>query len=400
MAQNRLGARRAAHYALQRVLIDGSYADRVLHGGMKGLDERERRQAKRLVFGCVQRCGTFDYLIDRYVDRELDPQIRAAIWIGMYELLYSDSVPARAAVSSAVELVKPHSGYNLVNAVLRKISDNPVELPSDDTVEGASVAHSYPRWLVEMWWKQLGPEAAVAVLKAGNQPAEISIRANTLRFPDRAPGVNTDPTLPDSRVIEGPIEPLKDPEWLAGNYVVMSRSSMRVAPALNPQPGERVLDMCAAPGGKTTHLAALMGAEGQIDALELHKARAEALVKTCKRTGAKNVNVILADALNADLKPGSYDRVLLDGPCSGLGTLASRPDLRWRMTPERIQGLVDVQTRLLQVAERAVKPGGTITYSVCTINPDEEQLQSGKVTRVTPDQGNSDGFYIATMESA
>ena len=154
-----------------------------------------------------------------------------------------------------------------------------------------------------------------------------------------------------------------------------SRASMIVAHALDPQPGERVLDLCAAPGGKTTHLAALMGARGTITAVERHGGRARALERTAARMGAANVTVEVGDG--ASVRPGRFDRVLLDAPCSGLGTLQSRPDLRWRASAERVRALAGEQARLLSAAGAACAPGGTLVYSTCTISPDENERQIG-----------------------
>jgi 16S rRNA (cytosine967-C5)-methyltransferase len=177
----------------------------------------------------------------------------------------------------------------------------------------------------------------------------------------------------------------------------MSYGSMVAARAVQPQPGERVLDLCAAPGGKTTHMADLMGGEGSILALEKHGGRARALRRTCDRVGAEIVDVVHADALEHELEAGSFDRVLLDAPCSGLGTLASHPDLRWRITEGDLRELERLQARLLAVAERAVRPEGRVVYSVCTLNPGEERLPEGAIRRLYPHRDHTDGFYVSAV---
>ncbi|WP_157260919.1 transcription antitermination factor NusB [Patulibacter minatonensis] len=407
-------ARRAAHEVVVRSLRDGAFADRALHGVAGELDPRERGQAKRLAFGAIQRRLTLDHVIGQHVDRELDVEVRAALHVGLYELLFSDGVPARAAVASAVELAKPNIGFKLVNAVLRRVSeqsgaeDGPGArvkglIPPDDTPEGAAIRHSHPLWIVKRWWDWLGPNATRALLAAGNQPTELVLRANGLRA-DHAisegfevPGEEFDPAIPEARRVTGPLDVLGDPAWHEGVYVAMSYSSQVAARAVAPEPGERVLDLCAAPGGKTTHLADLMRGEGSIVALEKHGGRARALRRTCERVGATNVEVVHADALEHELAAGSFDRVLLDAPCSGLGTLASHPDLRWRVQEGDLRELEKLQTRLLEVADRAVRPGGRVVYSVCTLNPGEEQQTDGTVRRLYPHRDHTDGFYVSAV---
>ncbi len=394
-------ARRAAHETIVRVLRDGAFADRALHGAAGDLDQRERGQAKRLAFGAIQRRLTLDTLIDERVDRELDVEIRAALQIGVYELLFSDGTPKRAAVASAVELAKPNLGFKLVNAVLRQIAEQSdgIKLPSDDTPEGAAVRHSHPLWLVKRWWTWLGPNATRALLAAGNRPTDLVLRANGLRAEDGyvVPGAPFDPEIPEARKVDGPLDVLGDPAWHEGRYVAMSYGSMCAARAVDPQPGERILDMCAAPGGKTTHLADLMNGTGTIVALEKHGGRARALRRTCERVGATNVEVHHADALDFDFEPGSFDRVLLDAPCSGLGTLASHPDLRWRIQERDLREVERLQAKLLEVAQRAVRPGGRIVYSVCTLNPGEELQPDGEIRRLLPHRDRTDGFYISAV---
>jgi 16S rRNA (cytosine967-C5)-methyltransferase len=407
-------ARRAAHEVVVRSLRDGAFADRALHGVAGELDPRERGQAKRLAFGAIQRRLTLDHVIGKHVDRELDVEVRAALHVGLYELLFSDGVPARAAVASAVELAKPNIGFKLVNAVLRRVAEQSGAeagpggrikglIPADDTPEGAAIRHSHPLWIVKRWWDWLGPNATRALLAAGNQPTELVLRANGLRAEHAAaeglvvPGEPFDDAIPEARRVTGPLDVLADPAWHAGVYVAMSYGSQVAARAVAPEPGERVLDLCAAPGGKTTHLADLMGGQGSIIAIEKHGGRARALRRTCERVGATNVEVVHADALEHELDAGSFDRVLLDAPCSGLGTLASHPDLRWRVQEADLRELERLQGRLLQVAERAVRPGGRIVYSVCTLNPGEERQTDGDVRRLYPHRDRTDGFFVASV---
>jgi 16S rRNA (cytosine967-C5)-methyltransferase len=369
---------------VRRVLEQGAYADRALHGEARNLDARERALAKRLAFGAVQRRNTLDWVIDKHVERELDPELRAALHLGIYQLLFTE-VADHAAISESVELAKPNRGAGLVNGVLRSVQREGVELPSDETVAGAAIRHSHPEWIVQMWWDWLGAAETRALLAANNEPAELALRVNTLvaaeiDIPGRREG--------DALVVEGPLDVLALDQYKRGAITPQSRASQMVAPELDPQPGERILDLCAAPGGKTTHLAALMGNEGEIVAVERSEQRAAALVAMCDRMGATNVTVLHADA--RDPVAGRFDGALVDPPCSGLGTLQSHPDLRWRASAAAIEGLVAEQ---LAILENARSVADRYVYSICTLSPREELGLDGR--RTFPHSDGTDGFYIS-----
>jgi 16S rRNA (cytosine967-C5)-methyltransferase len=385
-------ARRAAHAVVLRTLAEGAYADRALHGEARGLEPRDRALAKQLAFGTIQRRLTLDHVIDRHVDRALEPGVRAALQLGLYQLMFLDGVAAHAAIGEAVELAKPSPGHRLVNAVLRRVQREGAELPTDDTPEGAAIRHSHPRWMVELWWEWLGPDETRALLAADNAPAELALRVNALvdYDLDDVPGRREGEAI----VVDGPFDALAHPGYAAGAFTPQSRASQLAGRALAPAPGERVLDLCAAPGGKTTHLAALMEGTGEVVAVERHPQRARALRATCERLHAGNVTVVTADAKAYDGE-ARFDRVLLDPPCSGLGTLRSHPDLRWRTSPEAIERLAAEQDALLASARRALAPGGTLVYSVCTLSPGEERLVTAAVQRTFPHVDGTDGFYIA-----
>ena len=212
-------------------------------------------------------------------------------------------------------------------------------------------------------------------MAADNEPAEAALRANTLRITaadlaQRLP-VKTEPAGEDGLVVLEPFDAHAAPEWREGLFMPQSRAAMAISRLLDPQPGERVLDLCAAPGGKTTHLAALMRDEGELVAVERHKGRAEALRRTAARMGATCIEVRVADA--AEPADGVYDRVLVDPPCSDLGTLASRPDARWRKTADQPERLALTQGAILRAGADALAPGGTLVYSTCTISPAENE---------------------------
>jgi 16S rRNA (cytosine967-C5)-methyltransferase len=210
-------------------------------------------------------------------------------------------------------------------------------------------------------------------MAAGNEPAEAALRINTLKTQTLELPVPAHPAeLPEGLVLEAPFDAFSSPLWEQGLFMPQSRAAMAVARALDPRPGEAVLDLCAAPGGKTTHLAALMGDEGRVVAVEQHPGRADALRRTAERMGATCVEVRTADA--AEPHDGAYDRVLVDPPCSDLGTVAARPDVRWRKDPEPPTAL---QAAILEAGANAVRPGGVLVYSTCTISPRENELLIG-----------------------
>ncbi|CAB4926224.1 unannotated protein [freshwater metagenome] len=384
-------ARQVAHAVVMRVLADGAYADRALHAEARGLEPRERALAKRLAFGTVQRQGTLDWICKGMVKGRLEPRVRAALHLGLEQLLFLDGIPDHAAIAESVELAKPSAGHRVVNAVLRRVQREGVELPPDDKPHGAAIRHAHPQWIVELWWEWLGRERTVALLEADNRAAPTVLRVNTL-----AGDVDLS-DIPGERVgeaiiVDGAFDAFAHPGFAAGAFAAQSLAAQRVARFADPQPGERVLDLCAAPGGKTTHLAALMGGKGEVVAVERHPGRAEALERTCERMHARNIRVVQADA-GAFHDSAGFDRVLLDPPCSGLGTLRGHPDLRWRVKKEDLAPLAAEQDRLLKAARANLRPGGTLVYAVCTLNPGEERLQSDDFWRTLPSEDDTDGFY-------
>jgi 16S rRNA (cytosine967-C5)-methyltransferase len=386
-------ARRCAFQVVRRVFEQDAYADRALQAQAGALDGRDRALAMRLAFGTIQRKGTLDHLIERLASRpteRLDPPVLAALRLGLYELLYLAGAPDWAVVADAVELAKagPRGAHGLVNAVLRRAAREGRERLlgplRDDTPEQAAIEHSHPAWLAQLWWRELGAERAKALMAADNGPGELALRVNTLRasieevaaalaaLPAQA---RRDPAIPEALVIDGPLDVHGLAAWREGKAIAQSRAAMLVAHALGPEPGERVLDLCAAPGGKSTHLAALMEDRGEVVAVELNPARAAALQATARRLGAGIVRVEVSDAARRRPAGDSFDRVLVDPPCSGLGTLQARPDLRWRMSLERIAEMQGLQAAILAAGASALRPGGVLVYSTCTVSAAENERQ-------------------------
>ena len=360
-------ARRVAYEVLLRVFEQEAYADRVFRSAAEGLDERERGFAQRLAYGSVQRVRTLDYAIEtlgKRPVRKLDPPVRAALRLGAYQLGYTDTAP-HAAANESVELVRRarlERAVPFTNAVMRRLAAGIRELL--DALPDGPLKESYPDWIYETWVRDLGPEDALALMRAGNEPLETVVRlvkGDPPGEPTDVPGAYRVERVDDLAVAEGRIWPQSRGSQLAG-LVVGSRD------------GERVLDLCAAPGGKTTML------RGDVTAVEIDANRASELRANVELLGGTNVGVVEADGTKLPPQLTDFDRALVDAPCSGLGVLSQRPDLRWRARP-----LPELQLALLRSAAERVRPGGTIVYSVCTINADEnEAIVDASGLRVEP----------------
>ncbi|HVR04510.1 MAG TPA: 16S rRNA (cytosine(967)-C(5))-methyltransferase RsmB [Solirubrobacteraceae bacterium] len=393
-------ARACAFTVLRRVFEQGAYADVALRVGadMQELDARDRALAMRLAYGAIQRRGTLDHLIARLAERppqRLDAPLLAALRLGLYELLYLGGAPDRAVVADAVELAKGSGrGHGLVNAVMRRASRDGAALLAElgeDTPARAAVMHSHPEWIARLWWETLGPSEARALLACDNEPAELALRVNTLvADPDvlarELPvAAHRDPDIPEALVLDGALDLHGLPLWRSGALIAQSRAAMLPVRLLAPEPGERVLDLCAAPGGKTTHLAALMQGRGELVAVERNPHRAARLGEAVRRLHVGNVRVELADATEPRRAQAPFDRVLVDPPCSGLGTLQARPDLRWRVQAEQLPQLVQTQAAILAAGAEVLRPGGVLVYSTCTISPAENEQQIAAFLQSRPD---------------
>jgi 16S rRNA (cytosine967-C5)-methyltransferase len=427
-------ARACAYTVIRRVFEQGAYADRALSAEAAGLEPRERSLAMALSFGTVQRRATLDHVAGRLASRpleSLDAPVLAALRLGLFQILFLDGVADHAAVNESVELAKRHArgGAGLVNAVLRRATRDGAAIFAeldDRTPEAAAVLHSVPVWLARVWWRELGPERARSMLAAVNQPAESALRVNTLVSTLEAVtgslpvGWHGAAGLPEAIVTEEPFDARGSDLYDLGAIFPQSRASMLASRVLAPAAGDRVLDLCAAPGAKTTHLAALMQNDGELVAVERHPGRAAALERTVERMRVEIAAVRVGDASDPGLS-GRFDRILLDPPCSGLGTLQSRPDLRWRTSPERISELSSVQAAMLDAAAAATAPAGVLVYSVCTISSVEGERQietflqrhrefasddlagefgalgPGRHLQLMPDREGTDGFFIARM---
>ena len=344
-------ARRAAYETLLRVFEQDAYADRAFRTAAKELDERERAFAQRLAYGAVQRVRTLDYAIEQLGKRpvrKLDPPVRAALRLGAYQVGYTDTSP-QAAANESVELVrraKLERAVPFTNAIMRRLTAGMPGLL--ESLPDGALKESYPDWIHETFVRDLGASDALRLERAMNEPLETVVRGDAVGEPTDVPGAYRVERVDDLAVADGRIWP-------------QSRGSQLAGLVVGAQPGERVLDLCAAPGGKTSQL------RGDVTAVEIDRGRASEL-RANLVTLRHKATVVEADGTALPPELTGFDRALLDAPCSGLGVLAQRPDLRWRAKP-----LPELQLALLRAAAERVRPGGTIVYSVCTMNADENE---------------------------
>jgi len=409
-APGRVSPARALAFATIRATFeDDAFTERVFRAEADrlGLGGRDRAQAQRLAYGAVQRRGTSDVAIERLARRSirlLDPPVLAALRLGLYELLFADATPDHAAVDQAVELTKGGGAAHasgFVNAVLRRAIRERAQLvaqllENDVDPAAAAVADSVPKWLAEMWWKELGAEEARTALAACNQRAEVAMRVNLLRsdrdavlarlreagVEARAPESPWPLAAPESIVIAGRTGEAIPAAVVAGELTPQSRGSAAAVEVLDPQADEHVLDLCAGPGIKTGQIAERMGDRGVVISVELDQARAGEVAAQATRLGLRSITVLEEDARKAGPAEG-FDRVLLDAPCSDLGALASRPDARWRKSPKTIGRLTEIQDGLLLAAAKALRAGGTLVYSTCTISRRENEDRVAALLRAS-----------------
>ncbi len=383
-------ARVAAFAALRRVRSSGARLDESLASlpELRTLDPRDRGLANELIIGTVKRRGSIDAVLGAFTKaplRDADPAVRDALRLAAFQLLFLDRVPAYAVVDDAVAMVsrKGRKAGGFVNAVLRRVAADGraklAELGEGADTRAWSVRLSYAPWLVKLVRRDLGDAAADRYLAAANAPPERCLRVNHLRGGMPAARVTLGEAgyttkgvagLPDALLYEGPpLEP--SAPFRDGLVTPQSRGSQiagLVAAAGVSEPAAAVLDLCAAPGAKTSQLAALLPGARRLTAVELDEERAGELRRNLDRLGATGVDVVPGDVLHLPASyDEAYDAVLLDAPCSGLGTLASRADVRWRRRAADVPRLGELQKHLLQRAAATVKPGGALTYAVCTV---------------------------------
>jgi len=369
---------------------DYSYVNLLLLTFLKDLKCKERSSAIRMIYGTIQRLNSLDWVLEQFLNKrvsKLTPWIRNILRMGVYQLLYQDHVPFPLVVDVSVQLAHQygHRGVaSLVNGVLRNLSRSKENLPwpeyRDDPVKHISIVNSHPYWLVERWVNRLGLESAEAICKSNNLVPPISVRINTLMgnregikkiLQQEGLHVEESSTLPVALTMR-PGMPLNElSSFQKGYFTVQGEASMFCSFLLNPSPGSQVVDVCSAPGGKATHLAEMMENTGIVHAGEIHSHRLRLVEKAFRRLGLKNYRLHPWDGREVFRHVHQVDKVICDAPCSGLGVIGLKPDLKWRKTPEQLSALSKLQYELLSASSEVVKPGGKLLYSVCSLEPEE-----------------------------
>lgn len=388
---DKITSRALAVQILQRIEEEKAYANLVMQKSLHDLsDPRERQLTTLLVNGTLKHRLTLDYALRRHLRKplsQLPHEVRWILRISALQVLYLSRIPAAVAINEGVELTKKQQGKytSLVNSVLRRVLETGWEMPwpsqEKEPVRYLSLRYSHPEWMVKRWLKRYGMADTEALCQANNEPAPVWIRTNTLkisradlqaRLEEEGVKVTIGERVPESLMIEefGSLDRL--PSFQEGLFTVQDESSQLIAHVLNPQVGQRVLDACGAPGGKTTHLAQRMENQGEILAFDIHPHKVKLIEDLAARLGITIIRAQAGDARElAGVKDASCDKVLVDAPCSGLGVLRRRADMRWHKEEEEIKALPALQLAILERAAQCVAAGGELVYSTCTTEPEE-----------------------------
>lgn len=431
-------ARLAAFEILQRV-ADGAYASILLAQKEPALEPRDRALCHELVMGVLRWQLWLDRLAEHFTKRptaDLDVAIRLILRLGLYQLRFLSRVPASAIVNESVNLVyraRLRSAGAFVNAVLRRAARELDVDPAQgmaDPLERLAVSTSHPAWLIERWTRAFGREETEAFARANNQPAPVAFRVVTQRASEdevitqlRANGAKLEPSKIAKhawRITDN--GPLFAELVSSGQIYVQDEASQKVTQVLDAQAGERVLDLCAAPGSKTTQIADALNDTGVVIASDLHAHRLRTVRDTTKLHSLSNVHCLTLDGLEPlPFRENSFDRVLVDAPCSGTGTFRRNPEIRWRISADDIDDLASRQKRLLLNAALLVKPGGRLVYSTCSVEPEENEsvvqtflenninfsllplplrnlLSGAGTSRSWPQHHDTDGFFVASLQ--
>jgi 16S rRNA (cytosine967-C5)-methyltransferase len=442
-------ARGAAFEVLRRVEEEGAFASVLLASATGELRADDRALCYELVLGCLRRQLWLDKLIEHYAKRDagrLDAPVRRALRLGLYQLRFLTRIPQSAAVNESVNLAheaRLRSAANFINAVLRRATREPDYDPAAQAaseLERLSIATSHPAWLVERWIKFFGAGEVESFAHANNLTPPVAFRVNSL-------GVNAEEVMSRLRAANVEAQPsrIAPGAWRIegtgggaassllralvgeGAIYMQDEASQLVAHVLGARAGERVLDVCAAPGSKTTHIAALSNDGAFVVAGDIYAHRLRTLGESAARQNLSNVRLIAYDAEKSPLPfaAGAFRRVLVDAPCTGTGTLRHNPEIRWRITPADVAELAARQRRILAHAARAVGTGGQLVYSTCSVEPEENEevvtaflethpafklirpdvvpehlLTKAGAARTWPQRDDTDGFFVAAFKSS
>jgi len=417
-----ISARECALRALINIAKNGAYSDKAVDSALSGtdFDARDRALVTNIVYGTVSNRLLIDYRIQnasKIKIKKMDTSVREILRSAVYQIFLLEKIPNSAAVNEAVKLAKKYASRSVgfINAVLRGVISAGEILPDkNNALQYLSVKYSYPEWMVKRWINELGEEECEQLLAAGNANPPVIVRVNSLKA--------TEDKLCDTMefskmAVEGALlyngkgSLVQYSEFKNGLYSVQDTASQLAVITLAPQAGEKILDVCAAPGGKTTHIAELMQNKGEVVAWDIYEHKTDTIKRAAERLG---ITIIKAELHNAkepvpEYKEG-FDKVLVDAPCSGLGIIRKKPDIKWQRTEESIPSLVREQEQILEVACTYVKKGGSMVYSTCTITPEENidrvnaflkehsEFELISARTLYPHTDGTDGFFISLLK--
>lgn len=389
------GSRGLAIKILNRIERTDAYLDKLLDAELRSteLSDPDKGLLAEIVHGVMRWQGRLDWVLNGFTHGNFsksDINIKNAMRVGLYQIFFLTHVPHYAAVNEAVEFVKRIRGEktgHMVNAVLRNIlrTIDAIHYPNQETdpLQYLAVYHSHPLWMVRRWAERFQGEELVKFLTANNEIPGLTLRVNKLKVtpPEFLATLDAGQvSYQGSALIDyfvkvkglGPVA--KTGTFQQGMFSIQDESAALPVLLLDPRPGETILDLCAAPGGKTTFIAEAMGNRGTVVAVDRYDSKLDLIRRGCDRLGITNVTFVSADARTLETAPA--DRVLVDAPCSGLGTIRKKPDIRWKRQPDDIEKLARLQSEILDNAAKLVKPGGVLVYSTCTTEPEENQAQA------------------------
>lgn len=416
-----VNARKVAVNILQKIELQSAYSNLTLNSYFKDMEisSQDKAFVTALVYGVLERKITLDYLLKRFIKtplKKVQPFTLEVLRVTLYQIMFMDKIPDSAAVNEAVKLIKRskesrNSGF--VNAVLRNVLREENLMPQGDSVADLSVIYSCPQAIIESLVKDYGKEDAIEILKHSLKPAKLTVRVNLIKTDMESfrqnIGVDATEIEPTGAlVLNKGIDISNNPLYADGQFFVQDTASQKVVSIFNPKPNERVLDMCAAPGGKSFSMAILMKNSGEIVSCDLYEHKCRLIKNSAERLGLGIIKPLVLDASVYDEKLGKFDRVLCDVPCSGLGIIGRKPEIKYKNF-EDFDNLPDIQFKILSNAKNYLKNGGQIMYSTCTLRKAENDeiisrfLDENKDFSLSyshtfmPHKDNTDGFYCALL---
>lgn len=397
-------ARQTAFEALLKIMKDGAYSNLLIDSMLKNnpdLDERDRAFVSNLVYGSLDRLILIDYNLSLYLNqpsKKLKPELHTVLVLGAYQILFMDKVPDHAAVSESVQLAKVNKSSfaaSLVNAVLRRVADNGLKYPEaeEGSAEYLSIRYSCPEWITELWVDSYGYENAKGICEKALEPAPVTVRVNTTKISAEEliwklaeEGIIAEktPIIDNALILTSPGQIDKLESYNSGLFHIQDLSSQFCCKAVNPDENDVVFDMCAAPGGKTFTMAEIMKGKGRIKSFDVYQSRVDLIKSGAARLGLENVSTFFSDATEYNGNYGFADKILCDVPCSGLGIIRRKPEIRFKNKSE-IEKIPAIQYKILCNAIKYLKPDGRIIYSTCTLNPAENEEVCDRFLREHPD---------------